>query len=44
MKLASSLLLLALTAGLAALAATGVRHEVRPTGDVRLEDVDAWFV
>jgi hypothetical protein len=44
MKLASSLLLLALTAGLAALAATSVKHEVVTTGDVRLEDVDAWFV
>ena len=44
MKLASSLLLLALTAGLAALAATSVKHEVVTAGDVRLEDVDAWFV
>jgi len=44
MKLASSLLYLALTAGLAALAVTKARPEVDWVNDVRLEDVDAWFV
>ncbi len=44
MKLGSSLLFLALSAALAALAVTGARPEFEPTGNVQLEDVDAWFV
>lgn len=43
MKL-GSLLLLALTAGLAALAVTTARPELETADDVRLEDVDCWFV
>jgi hypothetical protein len=43
MKFGSSLLFLVLTVGLAALAATNVRPEAE-AADVRLEDVDAWFV
>jgi hypothetical protein len=44
MKLGNSLLILAFTAGLAALAATGVRLEGEWAADVTLEDVDAWFI
>jgi len=44
MKLGNSLLFLALSAALAALAATGARPEMESTSTVRLEDVDAWFV
>jgi len=44
MKLGSSLLILALTVGLAALAVTGVRPDVERAVDVTLQDGDAWFV
>jgi hypothetical protein len=44
MRLGSSLLLLVLTAGFAALAVTNARPGADPADDVRLEDVDAWFV
>jgi len=44
MKLGNSLLILALTLGLAALAATGARHEVEWATGVSLEDGDAWFI
>jgi len=44
MKLGSSLLLLALTAGLAALAVTNARPESDQGSTVTVEDVDAWFV
>jgi len=45
MKLGSSLLLLALTAGLAALAAVkNTRPGSAPAADVSLQDADAWFV
>jgi hypothetical protein len=46
MKLGSSLLLLAVTAGLAALALNGVKHEVveGAKADATYEDADAWFV
>ena len=43
MKFRSSLLFLVLTAGLVALAATNARPQAE-AADVRLEDVDAWFV
>lgn len=44
MKLGSSLLLLALTAGLAVLAVTSAGFEVEHGSSVTIEDVDAWFV
>lgn len=44
MKFGNSLLLLALTAGLAVLAATNVRPVASSSPDVRMEDADAWFV
>jgi len=44
MKLGSSLLLLVLTAGLAALAVTNVRPETEHGSSVTIDDVDAWFV
>lgn len=44
MRLGSSLLLLVVTAGFAALAVTSARPEVDRADDLRLEDVDAWFV
>ena len=44
MRLGSSLLLLVLTAGFAALAVTNARPETGGADDVRLQDVDAWFV
>ena len=44
MRLGSSLLLLVLTAGFAALAVTNARPEADHVNDVRLEDADAWFV
>ena len=45
MKLGNSLLLFALTAGLAVLAITGAKHEVETADTNSLyEDVDAWFV
>jgi len=44
MKLGSSLLFLALSAALAALAVTGARPELESSSKVQVEDVDAWFV
>ena len=45
MRIGESLLLLALTAGLAVLALSGSRHEGQPIDSNTLyEDVDAWFV
>ena len=44
MKLGSSLLLLALTAGFAALAVTSARPEAEQGSTVTIEGVDAWFV
>lgn len=44
MKFGNSLLILALTVGLAALAATGIRHEEAWAADVTVEDGDAWFI
>ena len=44
MRLGSSLLLLVVTAGFAALAVTSARPQGGQGDDVRLEDVDAWFV
>jgi len=43
MKLGGSLLLLAITAGLAALAVTSARPELGAADEVA-QDVDAWFV
>jgi hypothetical protein len=45
MKLSNSLLLVAMTAGLAVLAVTGIRQDPQPADASSLyEDVDAWFV
>ncbi|MDP2470037.1 MAG: hypothetical protein Q8W46_04215 [Candidatus Palauibacterales bacterium] len=44
MKLGSSLLLLALTAGLAALAAVKNTRPGSAAAEVSLQDADAWFV
>lgn len=45
MRFGNSLLLFALTAGLAVLAITGTKHEVETAeGNAVYEDVDAWFV
>ena len=45
MRFGSSLLLLALTAGIAALVASGATAPVKASSElVRYEDVDAWFV
>lgn len=44
MRFGGSVLFLALTAALAALAVTTARPESESGGDVRTEDVDAWFI
>ena len=44
MRFGNSLLLLALTAGLAVLAITGTKHEGATAEGAAYEDVDAWFV
>lgn len=44
MRLGSSLLLLALTAGFAALAMAGTRPGTSSAADTTTQDVDAWFV
>lgn len=44
MRFGNSLLLLALTAGLAVLAITGTKHEGETPEGTAYEDVDAWFV
>jgi hypothetical protein len=44
MKLGRPLLLLALTAGLAAVAVTSARSEGEQDSTVTVEDADAWFV
>jgi len=44
MRLGSSLLFLALTAGLAALALATARPETQALGHTPTQDADAWFV
>lgn len=44
MKLGNSLLILALTMGLAALAVTGARPVDDRAAEMTLEDADAWFI
>lgn len=44
MRLANSLLFLALTMGIAALAVTGTRTEWVRAADVALEEGEAWFI